>query len=263
VLDIQYEMGGNGEDVEYWPFPIETSTTKRVRYLFVKPHTNDNGTLDDRTLFATGLPAGLDEKAFLQLFSQHGDIEQAAIHGSRLSGLIKFSKKKGLKSVLKACSKGQVTQIDLATPFTQRGHFWGLRAWVESHKAQKPGNDVLQTELDRWMGEYEAEQEEKKRKALEASLEDGWTVVQRHKGRRKSSSDGGNAGPTVVGAVAAAAASSIANRKMMKTEYSDFYRFQQREKRRNELLELREKFEQDKRRLAELKSMRNFKPFDA
>lgn len=255
-------MGFAIDEADYWPLPIKNSTTNKVRYLFVKPHTNENGTPDDRTLFVAGLPVYLDEKALLQLFSGHGDIEQAAIHGSRLSGLIRFSKKSSLKSVRKACAKGLVTQLDLEPTYTTSGH-WGLRAWVESHKSEKPGNDVLQAELDRWMEEYEAEEEEKRRKALEASQEDGWTVVQRHKGRKKSSSDGGKAGPTVVGAVAVAAARSIANRKSIKTEYSDFYRFQQREKRRNELVELREKFEQDKRRLAELKSMRNFKPFDA
>ena len=40
----------------------------------------------------------------------------------------------------------------------------------------------------------------------------------------------------------------------------NFYRFQQREKRRNELFELKRAFEADKDRVAKLKASRKFKP---
>lgn len=90
---------------------------------------------------------------------------------------------------------------------------------------------------------------------MAAMEEDGWTVVQRHKGRKKNTSESG----VTVGAVAAAAATARAAKKRP-VEHTDFYRFQQREKRRNDLLDLRERFEEDKRRLAELKAVRKFKP---
>lgn len=40
----------------------------------------------------------------------------------------------------------------------------------------------------------------------------------------------------------------------------DFYRFQRREKQRSAVLELREKFQEDRQRIAELKAARKFKP---
>jgi ribosomal RNA-processing protein 7 len=40
----------------------------------------------------------------------------------------------------------------------------------------------------------------------------------------------------------------------------DFYRFQKREKSRDELLLLREQFELDKQKVAKLKAARKFKP---
>lgn len=61
------------------------------------------------------------------------------------------------------------------------------------------------------------------------------------------------------GVAGAAAAAAAANKK--ETTHSDFYRFQQREQRRSELLALRERFEEDKRRIAELKASRKFKPY--
>ncbi len=40
-----------------------------------------------------------------------------------------------------------------------------------------------------------------------------------------------------------------------------FYRFQQKDKRRTELMDLRQQFEQDRKRIAELRQSRNFKPY--
>ena len=45
------------------------------------------------------------------------------------------------------------------------------------------------------------------------------------------------------------------------TDLKNFYRFQIREDKKNHLLELRQKFEQDKQRIAVLKANRKFKPF--
>jgi hypothetical protein len=120
--------------------------------------------------------------------------------------------------------------------------------------------------------------------------DDGWTVVSRHKGRKKNKDSGGT---VVAGAAAAIAAEQAANKKPQHLD--DFYRFQSREKRRDggcpmrynhqhrtsschsshlvapslmclrlfatELLELRKKFQQDKRRIAELRAQRRFRPY--
>ena len=41
----------------------------------------------------------------------------------------------------------------------------------------------------------------------------------------------------------------------------NFYRFQKRDKRRDEVLELRKQFERDKRRVQELRASRKFRPY--
>jgi ribosomal RNA-processing protein 7 len=67
---------------------------------------------------------------------------------------------------------------------------------------------------------------------------------------------------TVSGGVALAAAEAmLAAQKEAKAPVVDFYRFQRREQRRSELLDLRSKFEQDKKKVAEMRAGRNFKPF--
>jgi hypothetical protein len=56
---------------------------------------------------------------------------------------------------------------------------------VEQHKALKPGNAELQAALDEWMEEFEAEEERRRAEALAVQQDDGWTLVQRHKVRRR------------------------------------------------------------------------------
>ena len=243
----------------YSVLPIKLHPNSAItRYLYLKPQTSTAssdtpGIPPGRAIFVAGLPAELHEGALLHLFSKFGEVERAALHGSRVSALVLYATKKGRDSLLKAAATGKIVKLDVQPP--QAGPR-GLKAWVEAHKAQKPGNAVLQRQLDAWMDAFEEEEGRRKTAALAAMEEDGWTVVQRHKGRKKNTSASG----VTVGAVAAAAAAARAAKKRPAATYSDFYRFQQREKRRSELLDLREKFEEDKRRLAELKAVRNFKP---
>ena len=75
-------------------------------------------------------------------------------------------------------------------------------------------------------------------------------------GRRKISDATG----TSVGGVATVAAQAKLAAKPDKS-VTDFYRFQQRDKHRNELATLREQFEADKRKVAELRASRRFKPY--
>ena len=44
-------------------------------------------------------------------------------------------------------------------------------------------------------------------------------------------------------------------------ELQNFYRFQMREQKRNQLAELRKRFEEDKLQVAKMKEARKFKPF--
>ena len=239
-------------NTSYSVLPIKLHPdSKTVRYLYLKPHSGQAELPQGRAVFVAGLPAELHDDAILELFSLFGQVERAAVHGSRVSAVVLYSSKQGRDGVLKAATKGKTIRLDVQPPVGAHG----LKAWVVAHKAEKPGNNELQQQLDDWMEEFEAEEERRKTEARAAMEEDGWTVVQRHKGRKKNTSESG----VTVGAVAAAAAVARAAKKRP-AEYTNFYRFQQRDKRRNELLELRERFEEDKRRLAELKAVRRFKP---
>ncbi|WJX71965.1 hypothetical protein P8452_55893 [Trifolium repens] len=134
----------------------------------------------------------------------------------------------------------------------------GMQKWIMEYHQSRPGLEVLQNQIDEFITTYEEKLEEE-RKAKEAlAAEGGWTVVVQKKGRKKTTdSESGIA----VGSVAQAAAENKLAKKKHKEVGLDFYRFQKREAQRNELMELQSKFQEDKKRLQQLRAARKFRPY--
>ena len=144
---------------------------------------------------------------------------------------------------------------------------------------------------------YEAEEERKRKERNEAAASEGWTVVKRHKVclralrslvhgacrgiRRKlleplDSFAGvllslvltlyymswqGRHGDTAVGGVAAARAAELGAAAQKKERgAAEFYRAQKKEKERDRLMQLRQGFAEDQKRVHELRAARRFKP---
>jgi Ribosomal RNA-processing protein 7 (RRP7) C-terminal domain len=206
-------------------------------------------------------------------------ILQIQLHPRKTSAVVVFRGKEGTKSALSVASKGSVVQAQALKAADE--HAVGLRAYVEEHKSLYPGNEQLSRELDAWMEAFE-EEEERKRQAAEQA-DDGWTVVTRKPGRKRKQGDLSRhsrynpnawsgermhlcytmrsasswmcAGQTVSGGVSLAAAQEHAAKKKPK-QATDFYRFQAREQKRNELLELRKEFADAKKQLQVIRATR-------
>lgn len=134
----------------------------------------------------------------------------------------------------------------------------GMKKWIKEYHQSRPGLEVLQQRIDDFVTAYEEKQEEE-RKAKEALAADGgWTVVVHHKGRKKTTdSESGIA----VGSVAQVAVENKLAKKKHKEVGLDFYRFQKREAQRNEIMQLQDKFAEDKKRLQQLRAARKFRPY--
>ncbi|MQM04557.1 hypothetical protein Taro_037361 [Colocasia esculenta] len=130
--------------------------------------------------------------------------------------------------------------------------------WVLDYRRGRLGLDMVQQRLDEFMTAYEAEQEQARKEREAQGAEEGWTVVVHHKGRKKTTdSESGIA----VGSVPQAAVEDKMAKKKQKELALDFYRFQKREAQRNEVMMLQSKFEQDKKRLQQLRAARKFRPY--
>ncbi|XP_049396585.1 uncharacterized protein LOC125860632 isoform X1 [Solanum stenotomum] len=134
----------------------------------------------------------------------------------------------------------------------------GMRKWVLDYYQSRPGLKVLQERIDEFITSYEAKKEQERKEKEALAAEDGWTVVVHHKGRKKTTdSETGIA----VGSVSQAAVMDNMDKKKKKDVGLDFYRFQKREAKRNEIMVLQSKFEQDKKRIQQLRAARKFRPY--
>ncbi|KAH7440990.1 hypothetical protein KP509_03G019700 [Ceratopteris richardii] len=133
----------------------------------------------------------------------------------------------------------------------------GMKKWLSEYHNQRPGLHVLQQRIDEFIADFEAREERARQERETAAAEEGWTVVTRHKGRKKTTDS--ESGITV-GGIAPAAVENKQKKKTTETALN-FYRFQRREARRNEILELQQRFEEDKKKIVALRAARKFRPY--
>eukprot|EP00892_Ulva_mutabilis_P010579 jgi/Ulvmu1/7894/UM004_0126.1 len=221
------------------------------RHLYIKKHASAEADHepDSPTLFVAGIPVKLAER-LTDVFGAFGSVEQVKLHPRRTSAVVVFSKNEAVSKVLAAAKKGALVrfQINHDTPDKQST---GLRNHIDLHKAQYPGNEKLEQTLNSWMDAFEAAEEQRMRAAEAAAADDGWTVVTRKPGRKRKS------GASVSGGISLAAAEEQASKKKSKL-VSDFYRFQAREQKRNELVELQTQFAAAKKQVHALRASRKF-----
>ncbi|KAJ2717173.1 hypothetical protein H4R19_000117 [Coemansia spiralis] len=143
---------------------------------------------------------------------------------------------------------------DSANPLEYRG----LARYIYEHRAAHPPADLLKAELDSFMVKFEESQYERERMLSQQHNvpdADGFvTVVSR--GRNTKNSDG--AGSVTAASVADARAAGAKKKEVV---FGNMYRFQMRERKNNQLVELRKKFEEDKERIARMRQSRQFRPY--
>lgn len=134
----------------------------------------------------------------------------------------------------------------------------GMKKWILEYKQKRPGQKVLQQRIDEFITAHEEQQEQERKEREARSAEEGWTVVVHHKGRKKTTDTETG---TAVGSVSLAGMQEKMAKKKPKEVDLNFYRFQKREAHINELAMLQSKFEQDKKRIQQLRAQRKFKPY--
>ncbi|KAG8735215.1 Ribosomal RNA-processing protein 7 [Ceratobasidium sp. 414] len=147
----------------------------------------------------------------------------------------------------------------------------GLALYLKRHKSSRPALDVVSSHVDTYMQRFDHDQSAKRaaatqyKKGVPIVDEDGFELVTR----------GGAYGKTVGGGVGVASKQfelavkrgdlSAGKRKKKGRDKSKdiegLYSHEQREKKRKAFMELRERFEADKMKVAKLKSTRRFKPY--
>lgn len=243
----------------------ENSTSPHIIYF--KEHTVRNHTSDKpsgRTLFIVNIPPYADEKGLKNAFSEAGTITSVIFHEKPTSEIIEEQFiKKPQKLSFKVCYLvfKKVSELDKALKLTQLGPMnshgheikVGLKKWVEEYNNSIELTKALKERIETFMKEYDKKTaiEEKKEKALEQEDSEGWVTVTK-RGKVQSFARTEKVENKIM---------AKEDRNKKRKELKNFYTFQIRESKMKHIVALRQKFEEDKKKIAQIKQSRRFKPF--
>lgn len=250
------------ETSSYTALPVHVPGRIFGSQLFVRPHvsrTNEAELPPKRTLFVLNLPPSATADMLADAFKQGTERpevfmrEQGQGSGQRSAHLV-FPQPSALKRALAA---KKPLEFPPATP-------------VPIKPPRAPKREDLRKQVASVMEQFEAAEREQQREqdAMHNQMDDdGFVLVTRKRTGRNTSTEMAT-GATV--GVASASAHDVGDdddnglgprkKKKKPKDMADFYHFQQHEKKREQLLKLREQFEQDKERIAKMRADRKFKP---
>lgn len=149
----------------------------------------------------------------------------------------------------------------------------GLEFLVSRHRALRPSLTDVKAHVDSVITNYDYRRTHptKKKSGIQAVSvgpngevldEDGFTIVQSSgKYGRTADGQGGSSVKVARRRGDNLEDDAVKEKKRKRFELEDFYRFQRREQKREELATLRAKFQEDQEKVKKLKASRSFKPF--
>lgn len=158
-----------------------------------------------------------------------------------------FQKSNSVEKALK------VTSLDLFNPDSSESYVEsGMQLWFTQYEQRILNEDVTQELIDKFMANYD----EREKTALEAAKNseadaNGWVTVGKQ---------GRNAGFEQKESTLNRLEDKL-NPGKKKKELENFYTFQIRESKMKNIIDLRRKFEEDKKKIEILKKTRRFRPF--
>ncbi|XP_067671316.1 ribosomal RNA-processing protein 7 homolog A-like [Haliotis asinina] len=255
--------------------PLKFSADKPAHCLYLKAHSvreKDSAYPQYRTLFVLNVPPYCNEDCVKQLFTPCGKIAQVYLHdkptltalpstGSRYFPInittpgfkVAYIVFKNASAVKQACKLSYDSPLVLNTP-EKIVSSTGLHKWCQQYSKRRVDIKELQTEIEDYMAKFDAKQEEEKQRLKDqegVADEEGWVTVTRvgkNKGTPRTE----------------ARKKHLTKREMKRRkekELLNFYAFQFKETKKDQIAALRKKFEEDKQKISVMKAARKFKPY--
>jgi len=210
---------------------------------FFKQHKSKDG----RTLFVVNV----DPRVLRPTFSTFGTVERVDVdpfapHKTRCAR-VTFESLRSVQSAL-AADLARVGEADDSSAESPTA----CQRLVLAHRAALPSTDALLQASNKCMAMFEKQEcDDAARRAArrEVGAEDDGFVTVTYKRKTRET-------PGTVNTLVA----STKKKKKKTMELQNFYRHQIREEKKDQLAELRKRFEEDKARIAKLKETRKFKP---
>ena len=249
-----------------------------VRDVFVKEHIcqppvpqKPNG----KTLLAINIPPFVDDYCIRHLFQKCGKImnvffqsainplpitvpkskyfdQKEKIFGYKVCYIV-FTSPAAVKKALALAKSSETLSFRPQEDSDQ--HLVGLKAMKKKYNDSIISMDDLQKEINEYMTKYDQKFEEEKVKAREMDGvpdDEGWIKVTKFSKKRHLANNLSNDTKIVE--------KHNKRRKKYQNDLQNFYKFQTKDKKFENLKHLKEKFEEDKKKLAAMKAQRKFRP---
>ncbi|XP_065916650.1 ribosomal RNA-processing protein 7 homolog A-like [Dysidea avara] len=248
-------MMAEGTHGGFTPIKVKFETVNSVRSvhtIFCKVHVirqEHSKVPNHRTLFTLGWPAYCDSDCIKNLFSRAGEVEFVQLQnkvgfdedaevpatGFKVAYVVFDSTESASEALQLGGRKKSV--------LCKVGHT-GLAKWCSNYAENRKAVKLIESTAADFMADYDTRklEDEQMKKELQEPDDDGWITVT--KKNPKLATQG-----------------KRYRQKRKKKELLNFYQFQLRETKRQQIAELRRKFEEDKQKVAEMKSKRKFKPY--
>lgn len=233
------------------PLKFEANS-KFYHHIYFKEHsahrTDDSKPLG-RTLFVLNIPPYATENSLKRIFSVVGVVQSVVLYESEEHGF-----KTGFVVYTKTSSVAKALKLTELEPLStdEQPTATGLVKYIREYNNSICDHAKLQKEVNTFMIRFD--KEEKAREIKEKKQkedEEGWTVVTK-KGRNPGLSRKESVGNKIAEKL---------HKKAKRKNLKNFYTFQIRESKMNHIAKLREKFEEDKKKIEAFKKSRKFKPF--
>ncbi|OWR41461.1 putative rRNA processing protein RRP7 [Danaus plexippus plexippus] len=230
----------------------------------VREHTSDKPS--GRTLFIINVPPYADERGLANAFREAGKVVSVILTSRPNSSETKIDTFLGeptKSGSFKVCYLvfSKVADLDKALKLTELQPMnssehqikVGISKWLDEYNNSIQHPKALKSKIESFMQDYDkkmASQQEQE-KELEKEDDEGWVTV------------------TKGGKIQSFARTEKVKNKIMekeeknkkRKELKNFYTFQIRESKMKHIVSLRQKFEEDKKKIAQIKQSRRFKPF--
>lgn len=229
----------------------------------MRDHTHDKPS--GRTLFVVNIPPYADDKGLVNAFQEAGTVQSVQL--CLKPNTVELSKEQFTPATETPSFRvaylifSKVVELDKALKLTElhpmnsdkHKILTGMSKWVNQYNSSILTQTSLKEKVENFMKKHDEKTKEviSKEKDLEQEDDEGWVTV------------------TKRGKVQSFARSEKVEDKIMqkeeknkkRKELKNFYTFQIRESKMKHIVTLRQKFEEDKRKIAQIKQSRRFKPF--
>jgi hypothetical protein len=244
-----------------------------TRFLFVKAHGGADGA--GEALFVANVPTLWGAAELGAALARFGELSECAFGESGLTRFarVSFRDARAQRKLLKQSMAAGDAPLLLGSLGAVAPPAGARPSWLERYEEDRPGHAALQAESNEFLAAFAAAEkaEEERRRELAKQVDaDGFTTVTHGRGARVAAAAAiaadtlaplrSGAQPAHLAIVTGSTRNLESNKKHKVRAHHDFYTFQGREKKREQLAELRERFERDKRHIERLKAARKFNP---